>query len=119
MGRGRLCAALGVALLAVALAGSAGGAGATNQAVTLVQSGANQQYVPGQVVVGFRSNTDPLTRTLGAAAQRPPRAPRAPPRGPGGARAPPASGPRGGPRARRGGGRPRGGGGTPGRGSPR
>src|SRR4051794_9135650 len=69
MGRGRLCAALGVALLAVALAGSAGGAGATNQAVTLVQSGANQQYVPGQVVVGFRSNTDPLTRQLVVADQ--------------------------------------------------
>jgi len=68
MGRGRLCAALGVALLAAVLAGSAGGA-RVSKAGTLTQSGANQQYVPGQVVVGFRTNADPLTRRLVVADQ--------------------------------------------------
>jgi thermitase len=60
MGGGRLCAALGVVLLAAVLAGSAGGAGATKRGVT--RSGVNQRYVPGQVVVGFRPNVDPLSR---------------------------------------------------------
>jgi thermitase len=60
MGGGRLCAALGAVLLAAVLAGSAGGAGAAKRGVT--RSGANQQYVPGQVVVGFRPNVDPLSR---------------------------------------------------------
>ena len=35
MGRGRLCAALGVAVLAAVLVGSAGGADAARRAVTL------------------------------------------------------------------------------------
>ena len=60
MGGGRLCAALGVVLLAAVLAGSAGGAGAARRGIA--PSGANQQYVPGQVVVGFRPNVDPLSR---------------------------------------------------------
>jgi thermitase len=59
MGRGRLCAALLVALLAAAATGSAGGA---RNAVTLTLKGANQQYVPGQVVVRFRDNADSLSR---------------------------------------------------------
>ena len=54
MGRGRLCAALAVALLAAVLAGSAGGA-APRTAWRLCETGPNQQYVPGQVVVGFRA----------------------------------------------------------------
>ena len=62
MGRGRLCAALGVALLAAVLAGSAGGAGAARQGATFARNDANQQYVPGQVVVGFRPNVDPVSR---------------------------------------------------------
>jgi subtilisin family serine protease len=60
MGRGRLGAALGVVLLSAVLAGSAGGAGAAKQVIA--PSGANQQYAPGQVVVGFRPNVDPLSR---------------------------------------------------------
>ena len=59
MGRGRLCAALGVALLAVVLAGLAGGAGAARRAVTFERKGSGQAFVPGQVVVGFRPNVDP------------------------------------------------------------
>ncbi len=62
MGRGRLCAALGVALLAAVLAGAAGGAGAARQGATFARNDANQQYVPSQVVVGFRPNVDPLSR---------------------------------------------------------
>ena len=62
MGRGRLCAALAVALLAAVLAGSAGGSPA--HGVAIVRNGADQQYVPGQVVVGFRPNVDPVTRRL-------------------------------------------------------
>jgi subtilisin family serine protease len=62
VGRGRLCAALAVALLAAVLAGSAGGT--TGHGVTLLRNGADQQYVPGQVVVGFRPNVDPVTRRL-------------------------------------------------------
>jgi thermitase len=61
MGRGRLCAALGVASLAAVLAGSAGG-GTTSHRVALARTGANQQYAPGQVVVGFRPNVDPVSR---------------------------------------------------------
>jgi thermitase len=60
MGWGRLCAGLGIGVLAAVLAGSAGGAGAAKQGIA--PSGANQQYVPGQVVVGFRPNVDPLSR---------------------------------------------------------
>ena len=59
MRRGKLCACV-VALLAVAAA--AGGAGAARNAVTLTAKGANDAYVPGQVVVRFRVNADPLTR---------------------------------------------------------
>ncbi len=62
MGRGRLCAALDVVLLAAVLAGSAGGAGDAKRSVKVAPSGANQQYVPGQVVVGFRTNVDPVSR---------------------------------------------------------
>src|SRR3954447_11246569 len=62
MGRGRLCAALAVALLAAVLAGSGGGAGAARQGATFARNDANQQYVPGQVVVGFRPNVDPVSR---------------------------------------------------------
>jgi thermitase len=61
MGRGRLCAALGVALLAAVLSSSAAGAGA-NQRIMMARSGANQRYVAGQVVVGFRPNVDPVSR---------------------------------------------------------
>ena len=69
MGRGRLCVALGVALLAAVLAGSAGGAGSTARGMNLTPSGANQQFVPGQVVVGFRPNVDPVSRRLVVAAE--------------------------------------------------
>src|SRR5512132_1757787 len=60
MGRGRLCAALGVVLFAAVLAGSAVGAGPAKRG--LAPTGANRQYLPGQVVVGFRPNVDPLSR---------------------------------------------------------
>ena len=62
MGRGRLCAALGVAVLAAVLVGSAGGADAARRAVTLELKGSGRAYVPGQVVVRFRANVDPLSR---------------------------------------------------------
>jgi thermitase len=56
---GRICAALALALLAAA---TAGGAGAARNVVTPTARGSNQAFVPGQVVVRFRANTDPLTR---------------------------------------------------------
>jgi thermitase len=59
VGRGRFCAAF-VAALLVAL--PAGGAGAAPRAVSLADKGANDAYVPGQVVVRFRAIADPLTR---------------------------------------------------------
>ena len=62
MGRARLAAALGVALAAAVVAGSAGGAGVVARPAKLVPTGATQRYVPGQVVVRFRENADPLTR---------------------------------------------------------
>ncbi len=62
MGRGRLCAAIVVALLVAVVTGSTGGAGAARNAVTLTLKGANQQYAPGQVVVRFRDNADSLSR---------------------------------------------------------
>ena len=62
MGRGRLCGALGVVLLAAVLAGSAGGAAAAKQGASFARNDANQQYVPGEVVVGFRPNVDPVSR---------------------------------------------------------
>jgi thermitase len=61
LGRG-ICGALGVALLAAVLAGSAGGAGAAKQRANFARNDANQRYVPGQVVVGFRPNVDPVSR---------------------------------------------------------
>ncbi|HEX3687463.1 MAG TPA: hypothetical protein VHU60_07750, partial [Gaiellaceae bacterium] len=62
MAGGRVCGALGAALLAGVLAGSAGGASAAKGGPKMLQSGANQQFVPGQVVVGFRPNVDPVSR---------------------------------------------------------
>jgi thermitase len=56
---GRICAALVLALLAAA---AAGGAGAARNVVTLTAKGSNEGYVPGQVVVRFRANADPVTR---------------------------------------------------------
>src|SRR4051794_6330487 len=61
MGRGKLCAALAVALLAAVLAGSAGGT-AAKQGAKFERNDARQQFVPGQVVVGFRPNVDPVSR---------------------------------------------------------
>jgi thermitase len=58
MRRGKVCACV-VALLAAA---GAGGAGAAPNAVTLTERGARAAYVPGQVVVRFRANADPLSR---------------------------------------------------------
>jgi thermitase len=58
MRRGKVCACV-VALLAAAVAG---GAGAAPSAVTLTERGAHAAYVPGQVVVRFRANADPLSR---------------------------------------------------------
>jgi thermitase len=62
MQTGRLGAALVVVLLAALTAGSAGGAEAARTTVTLQAKGADAAYVPGQVVVRFRANADPLTR---------------------------------------------------------
>jgi len=60
LGRGRVGGALTAALLAAAVSASAGGAGTAGHAVTLTLS--KRPYVPGQVVVRFRENADPLTR---------------------------------------------------------
>ena len=60
MGRGRVVV-VACALAAVA-AGIGGGAGAARPASTLALKGAKQQYVPGQLVVRFRANVDPLSR---------------------------------------------------------
>ena len=62
MGRSRVCGAVVVALLTAATAASAGGAGTARNAVTLTLKGANRPYVPGEVVVRFRPNADPLSR---------------------------------------------------------
>ncbi|HZE29759.1 MAG TPA: hypothetical protein VE055_06635, partial [Gaiellaceae bacterium] len=62
MGRGRLGAALGIALLAVVLVGSTGRAANVVHRVKVARSGENQRYVPGQVVVGFRPSVDPVSR---------------------------------------------------------
>jgi subtilisin family serine protease len=56
MGRGRVCGALVAALLAAAVAVSAGGAGIARDGVTLTLEGSKRQYVPGQVVVRFRAS---------------------------------------------------------------
>src|SRR5215211_3950048 len=62
MGRSRVCGAAVAALLAVAAAVSAGGAGAARDPVTLTPKGSNRAYVPGKVVVRFRPNADPRSR---------------------------------------------------------
>jgi thermitase len=62
MGRSRVCGAVVAALLTAAVAVSAGGAAAARNAVTLTLKGANRPYVPGEVVVRFRPNADPLSR---------------------------------------------------------
>jgi subtilisin family serine protease len=62
MQTGRLGPALVVALAAALTAGSVGGAGAARNTVTLKAGAADAAYVPGQVVVRFRANADPLTR---------------------------------------------------------
>src|SRR5215211_5188316 len=62
MGRSRVCGAAVAALLAVAAAVSAGGAGAARDPVTLTPKGSNRAYVPGEVVVRFRPSADPLSR---------------------------------------------------------
>ncbi|HET7807367.1 MAG TPA: S8 family serine peptidase, partial [Gaiellaceae bacterium] len=67
MGRGRVGGALTAALLAAALTTSAGGAGATRRAVTLTL--AKRPFVPGQVVVRFRENVDPLSRKAALATE--------------------------------------------------
>jgi subtilisin family serine protease len=59
MGCGRVLAALGVALAIAAAAFSAGAARASS---TLTLKGSRQAYLPGQVVVRFRANVDPLSR---------------------------------------------------------
>jgi len=59
MGRGWFWAPLALALLAAAVCG---GAGAARNAMTLTAKGAGDAYVPGQVVVRFRANVDPLSR---------------------------------------------------------
>jgi thermitase len=67
MGRGRVGGALTAALLAAALTAGAGGAGATRHAVTLTL--AKRPFVPGQVVVRFRENVDPLSRKAALATE--------------------------------------------------
>jgi subtilisin family serine protease len=59
MGCGRVLAALGVALAIAAAAFSAGAARASS---TLTLKSTRQAYLPGQVVVRFRANVDPLSR---------------------------------------------------------
>ena len=67
MGTGRVGGALTAALLAAALTASAGGAGTARHAVTLAL--AKRPYVPGQVVVRFRENADPLSRRAALSAE--------------------------------------------------
>lgn len=69
MGRGRVCGALVAALLAAAVAASAGGAGTSRHAVTLTLKGSRQQYVPGQVVVRFRARAGRVLRTAALSAE--------------------------------------------------
>jgi subtilisin family serine protease len=61
MGRGRVCAALGVVLATAVVAVSAGGAGTARQS-TLTLRSANRTYFPGQVVVRFRESAGPRSR---------------------------------------------------------
>jgi thermitase len=62
MSRRRVGGALMAALLAAATAASAGGAGTARKAATLTLGGSKRPYLPGQVVVRFRANADPLSR---------------------------------------------------------
>jgi thermitase len=62
MGRSRVCGAVVAALFTAAAAASAGGAATARDAVTLTLKGSNRAYVPGEVVVRFRPNADPLSR---------------------------------------------------------
>jgi subtilisin family serine protease len=63
MEMGRSCAAALVAvLLAAVLAAAAGGARAARGEVTLTAAGANEAYVPGQVVVRFKASADVPSR---------------------------------------------------------
>jgi subtilisin family serine protease len=55
-------AALGVACALAVVAVSASGAGAARSSSTLTLKGSRQAYLPGQVVVRFRANVDPLAR---------------------------------------------------------
>src|SRR5436309_7599729 len=58
----RVCAALGVVLATAVVAVSAGGAGTARHSATLTLKGSKRAYLPGQVVVRFRENVDPLSR---------------------------------------------------------
>jgi thermitase len=69
MGRGRVCGALAAALLAAAVAASAGGAGTARDGVTLTLKGSKRQYVPGQVVVRFRSSAARTARKAALSAE--------------------------------------------------
>jgi thermitase len=70
MERGRWCAAaLAAALLAGMLAG-AGAAGAARDAVTLTAAGANDAYVPGEVVVRFKAAADLRSRKQALSSER-------------------------------------------------
>jgi thermitase len=69
MGRGRVCGALIAALLGAAVAASGGGAGTARDPVTLTLKGSERQYVPGQVVVRFLPNADPLSRKAALSAE--------------------------------------------------
>ena len=63
MGRGRLCAALAVALLAAVLAGSAGGAGAAQQRVTTLRAtGPTSSTSPARSSSASAPNVDPVSR---------------------------------------------------------
>ncbi|HKG44863.1 MAG TPA: S8 family serine peptidase [Gaiellaceae bacterium] len=65
MGRGRFRCALALVLLVAGAMASAGGAGnSPGNGDKLVASGADAKYAPGQVVLGFRTNVDLLTRQM-------------------------------------------------------
>ena len=68
MTRVRLGLGVATALLLAILA-VAGSAGAGGSRAAVAQSGADAKYVPGQVVVGFRANVDPLTRRVVVASE--------------------------------------------------
>jgi thermitase len=61
--------ALAVAAAVPAAAGGAGAGGRVASGVTIRQSGGAATFVPGEVIVGFRPSTDPLTRRLAVADQ--------------------------------------------------